>query len=524
MSESFERLLGAVGRRIDGDPELRALLGALVGRLIAEAPASTPPAADAGGAPAVSPAAEAPERSVSPAAVAVPAPSKPAEPRATREAIEALVQAFDQRGAAEGRGETPAPAPPPAGFAFDELRQRVVVKLDAVRTARRRAAEMARGGGVGPRWEWFADVIDRARRLSGCFLWMTQQHHERVSADDWQTLESCYTAVLRALDLTRDALEDGAGETGAHLPAVLQLLAEAQSALRVQCLRLSATDSDQEEIFRTLKELGLSRSIFIPRWMRLDDPADPAAMDELLDRIDDHAGRLAAARQRASLVKSGLNRIRYELQRLAGQEADAPERWGKVFAQTDELLEAGLPATDARLAKLLAPWIAALPPVGDVPRSPGVELVLAPLVAEAARGPEEDADDDQEEDEDAGESAAGAVRPEVEAVRRWVAGGSLVLIGGERRANRAAALEEAFGLSELKWIATRPHESPTGFEPAVARDDVRAVLLAIRWSSHSYGEVRQYCEKYGRPLVRLPAGYGVNQVAAQLVDQLRIEM
>ena len=250
--------------------------------------------------------------------------------------------------------------------------------------------------------------------------------------------------------------------------------------------------------------------------MRLDDPADPAAMDDLLDRIDEHAGRLAAARQRASLVKTGLNRIRYELQRLAGHEADAPERWRKIFAQTDELLEAGLPATDARLAKLLAPWSASLPPESDVPRSAGVGLVLAPLLS----GGDDDDGDAEDENDDGGAPAPAS--PEVEAVRRWLGGGSLVLIGGERRANRAAALEAAFGLSELKWIATRPHESPTGFEPAVAREDVRAVLLAIRWSSHSYGEVRQYCEKYGRPLVRLPAGYGVNQVAAQMVDQLRI--
>ena len=29
---------------------------------------------------------------------------------------------------------------------------------------------------------------------------------------------------------------------------------------------------------------------------------------------------------------------------------------------------------------------------------------------------------------------------------------------------------------------------------------VALVILAIRWSSHSYGEVKQFCERYGKPL------------------------
>ena len=48
---------------------------------------------------------------------------------------------------------------------------------------------------------------------------------------------------------------------------------------------------------------------------------------------------------------------------------------------------------------------------------------------------------------------------------------------------------------------------------------VAVVVLAIRWSSHSYGEVKQFCEQYGKPLVRLPAGYNPNQVAAHIVAQ-----
>ena len=88
----------------------------------------------------------------------------------------------------------------------------------------------------------------------------------------------------------------------------------------------------------------------------------------------------------------------------------------------------------------------------------------------------------------------------------------MVLIGGNRRPYAEQSLKEAFGLRELFWITTREHESNDGFEPYIARPDVALVLLAIRWSSHSYGDVRVFCERHGRPLVRLPAGCNANQL------------
>jgi hypothetical protein len=45
------------------------------------------------------------------------------------------------------------------------------------------------------------------------------------------------------------------------------------------------------------------------------------------------------------------------------------------------------------------------------------------------------------------------------------------------------------------------------------------VLLAIRWSSHSFGDVKRSCDRHGKPMVRLPGGYSPNQVAAQILAQ-----
>jgi hypothetical protein len=94
-----------------------------------------------------------------------------------------------------------------------------------------------------------------------------------------------------------------------------------------------------------------------------------------------------------------------------------------------------------------------------------------------------------------------------------------VLIGGLCRREAQDALETALGLKELIWIETREHQSIEAFEPAIARLDIALVLLAIRWSSHAFGDVKRFCDRHGKPLVRLPGGYGLNQVAAQVLAQ-----
>ncbi len=99
-----------------------------------------------------------------------------------------------------------------------------------------------------------------------------------------------------------------------------------------------------------------------------------------------------------------------------------------------------------------------------------------------------------------------------------------MLIGGVRRPDAQKMLRAALGLKDLVWIETKEHQSVGRFEPAVARGDVALVLLAIRWSSHAFGDVKQFCDQYGKPLVRLPGGYSPNQVAAQIITQAGVQL
>jgi hypothetical protein len=109
---------------------------------------------------------------------------------------------------------------------------------------------------------------------------------------------------------------------------------------------------------------------------------------------------------------------------------------------------------------------------------------------------------------------------EVSEVAERLNGKSGVLIGGACRPRAKLGLEKAFRLTVLDWIEGRGvGRAFKKFKAYIARPDVAVVLLAIRWSSHSFGKVKKYCDKYGKPIVWLPAGYNPNQVAHQILIQ-----
>jgi hypothetical protein len=108
---------------------------------------------------------------------------------------------------------------------------------------------------------------------------------------------------------------------------------------------------------------------------------------------------------------------------------------------------------------------------------------------------------------------------EVLQVRSLLRDQTVVLIGGERRQAAANALCTAFELRELIWIEGHD-QTYTDFEPQDARGEVAVVLLAIRWSRHGFGEVKEFCDRYNKPFVRLLGGYNPNQVAHTILNQI----
>lgn len=356
-------------------------------------------------------------------------------------------------------------------------------------------------------WEGVESPIDEAPvdperiawsgRLVDCFYWLDAEDPSRSAnfslLDD---VGGCYEAMAEGLGL----IVGVEGRRG-KLERALPLLAEAQSMLRAALQRLRApADPDQVTVYQMVRDAAARHRIFVRRHLRTDDPADPTGWPGLLSRIEMAAGGPTSRPQREKL-----DRIREHLEPI-GRGDGTEEDWQAIITLAEEAIGEGLPPSNREIRELLLPFVDAIPDREDLP--PGFRLVLREIDRYLATRPGPSQPPSKE-----------TTPTEIKEAARLLAGRSVVLIGGIRRREAQEALRRAFRLKDLIWIQTREHQSIEPFESIVARPDVALVLLAIRWSSHSFGDVRQFCIRHGKRLVRLPGGYGPQQVAVQILAQ-----
>ncbi len=458
-------------------------------------------------APAVEPAvSESVAQSLAQGVAQVAQPEEPITPAAIQRSLEPLPELTFRRSG--DRDEAPSFHSwrgPATSADLPLIEDRCRLKAEGLRWAAARDQHLA--SGAEPRADLdqqYRDLISRAKALPDCFLWMCrpQPLGEASALGD---VAGCFEALAAGVTLARAAIEDQE-VPWEDLEDALQLLAEAQSALRAGVAQLGiAPDRDQLTAFNWLRNTAVDNHIFIRRFMRQDDPADAKRWADLISRIAALDVRVQEGRKKARQRQKLFGKVRHKVSVLAQNGNGTVENWQLLAATIDELVQDGLPPSNAELRELLLPVIDELPELPEVPA--GFQRVLLELDRFLANRPVSRAE------------TVEPPRPEVQAVAQALAGKSMILIGGERRPAAYEALKRAFQLQELYWLDTREHMSIVGFESYVARPDVALVVLAIRWSSHSFGEVKEFCDRHGRLLVRLPAGYNPNQVAAQIVAQ-----
>jgi hypothetical protein len=248
--------------------------------------------------------------------------------------------------------------------------------------------------------------------------WLRSARSSRVALEE---LATAYRAAVAIPDLL---LGLPIGNQG--LGTILQALATVQAWLYGRIARLGGPCPLQLQLYDALSDVAKSRSVYIKRHMRLDDPP-------------------------------------------SREEFETAER------QLSALIDAEEPTSTPR----------ARPAVASAPVEP----------------------------------APKALSVETQEVARLLAGRTLLLIGGECRSERQETLCRDFGLKELRWLDTREQASTEPLLKAVADPEVSLVLLLIRFSRHSYGDMAEPCRQRGIPLVRIPGGYGTNQLAHQILDQ-----
>jgi hypothetical protein len=346
------------------------------------------------------------------------------------------------------------------------------------------------------------ELVEWADKLADCFYWKSfandSQPTDISSLDD---VGGCFETTAEALSLVAGLLMQRPGNSKV-LERVLPLIAEAQSALRAALQRLGAPDDpDQLEVFDWLKAAAARHHVYLKRFMRADDHADPARWPELLARIESATASGQQSRQQSAQIEQVRDHLK-----LARNDGGTGHDWLAIMSAVDKLVEEGMPPSNREIRELLLPVIDDLPDRDDLPA--GFRLVLREIDRFLAI-----------RSLPAKSSVSHEPTAEVKEAARLLAGRSVLLIGGNRRREAQASLRRAFGLLDLVWIETKEHQAVAGFEPLIVRPDVAVVLLAIRWSSHAFGDVKLLCDRHSKPLARLPGGYSPNQVAAQVLSQ-----
>ena len=155
------------------------------------------------------------------------------------------------------------------------------------------------------------------------------------------------------------------------LERALKLLAEAQSSLRQSLRNLRAPDdADQLAVYEWLRATAASHRIFLKRFMRADDAADPSDWPGLLARIETAAG----SRPQSQGQRAMLDDLRTRVSQIRRDFEGSSQDWQAVIQGVEHLLDAGVPPSNREVRDLLLPVIDELPEQDALP--PGFRLVV----------------------------------------------------------------------------------------------------------------------------------------------------
>ncbi len=169
--------------------------------------------------------------------------------------------------------------------------------------------------------------------------------------------------------------------------------------------------------------------IYVRKYMRADELADPSGWPGLLARIE----AVAASGQQSRQQKERIGRLK-ELLALVRQGEATDQDWRSVVETVDAMIGEGVPPSNREVRDLLLPVIDDLPDRDDLPA--GFRLVLREFDRYmATRMPPP-------------KTTNYVPPPEVKEAARLLGGRSVILIGGARRREPQAALKKALGLKD----------------------------------------------------------------------------
>ncbi|MCL4221589.1 MAG: hypothetical protein KJZ65_09475 [Phycisphaerales bacterium] len=350
-------------------------------------------------------------------------------------------------------------------------------------------------------------MIEHAKSLRSCFLWVFWRYEEQPEDERLEIIATNYEALAESAELCDAILRSPAGVRLVHVEQAFQMLAEANSALR-QALRwtwLTNPDTDQDEAHNWLRQQTRDRQIFVPRYMKVSDPADPRRAADLLGEIRSLMALLSERRAATSRIETLLKKLRYHARRLRDQGAGDAHDCQRVNDCVEDLIELGVAPDDPLLREALRHLSSETFPQA----APASESVLG-IIADNPDSTES--------------KVEGSLEPRwsarVAEARGLLEGSSIVVVGGERRPDAVDRLKEAFSLQNVEWMSLTEHGSAEPLRAPIMRRGTRLVVVLTKLTGHLHAdEARAYAREAGVPIVTMPAGYNPEQVAEQVLIQ-----
>lgn len=419
--------------------------------------------------------------------------------------------AADLASAKETARPAPEPRRPTARPAIDLglIAAKCGLKAEACRLCVERTEA---GADTQREWEFrsrASDLLERRKKLDDAFLWMLLRDKTQPDTESMRRIASCYETHRAACEVAAASVASKSAYTRPELERALELLAEANSALRVvlqESTWLTQPDKDQDDTHLWLLDKTRTLEHYITQHMTLDDPGDPARAGEILGEVRSLAEGVEERLKNEHKVTSTLNTMRYHLKNQSADGQLEPHDARRINESAEALIDMGIEPGDNRLVELKN--LINLDAFPDTV-SPGDAM------REIASGPPTPEPDEPTE-------RGSAWNDGVLRVREFLRGGRVVMVGGKpgEYAEQGRRIEEAFELSALDWAELTEHGTAARMEHLFTRDDVRLVLTITKLGGHQHIDfARDAAKKIGVPCVMLKGGHNPNRVAFDILDQ-----
>jgi len=435
-------------------------------------------------------------------------------------------------------------------------------------------SERARLKAEGVRWAWTRErrihagadfrreiqpndqsLVHRAKALANCYMWMNDPFGPRLTDQhQMETLAGCFETLAESVALVKEVMPDRHKQPDLVKQA-LTYMAQSQSALRMVVRQIyDRDDQDQMEAYQWLRRITQVERIYLSRYMRLDDPADPSdwiMIHEAVTRIEQ---QLDESRRTSAAIKSLVRKLAYETSQVAHLPADlAKPKWETVFQIVEELVTVGMSPSHPDLINPLLHIAESIPADVDVPDScrkvwDYIEAAIedrdanadvddatvataapkAPLARPRPIAPEPPP---APAPAPAPRTVAQSLRtkppvevetPELDSsavIHERLRGRSIVLVSGEAREPARRALQSTLGLKDLIWFTLHGPEDMPALRADIMNPDVVLVMVAPKAAERARDELARVSESCGKPMVRLSIGYAPSAVLSAIVNQ-----